>query len=392
MKKEKIAVVGSGYVGMSLSVLLAQHNDVTVLDLDIERINKINKSESTIADSEITNFLKEKTLSLKATLNKEEAYKDASFIFIATPTDYDENSNSFNTDAVDSVIRDAININQNALIVIKSTIPVGHTAALQRKFSTQRIVFSPEFLREGRALKDNLYPSRIIIGGDCKKSKVLANLLKQAAKKENINCLFIGSSEAEAVKLFSNAYLAMRVAYFNEIDTYAESLNLDSSNIIDGVGLDPRIGTHYNNPSFGYGGYCLPKDTKQLLSNYSEIPQKIIRAIVESNNTRKEFISRQIIKLSPKIVGIYSLTMKSGSDNFKSSAIQDIMHELKRNNIKVVIYEPQFKEPMFQDFEVIPNLKTFKEISDIIIANRQSQDLNSVKDKIYTRDLYGTDS
>ena len=392
MKKEKITVVGSGYVGMSLSVLLAQHNDVTILDLDVERIKKINKLQSTIVDPEVSFFLKEKKLSLKGTLDKEKAYKEAEFIIIATPTDYDENSNSFDTSVVDGVVEDAININPNALIIIKSTIPVGHTEALQEKFSTKKVVFSPEFLREGMALKDNLYPSRIIIGSNCDKSKILGDLLRQGAIKNNIECLFIGSSEAEAIKLFSNAYLAMRVAYFNEIDTYAESLNLDSSKIIDGVGLDPRIGDHYNNPSFGYGGYCLPKDTKQLLSSYKDIPQKLIKAIVESNDTRKEFISERIIKLNPKIVGIYKLIMKSDSDNFKASAIQDVMHKLKGNNIKVVIFEPQLKENKFQEFEVIKDLKIFKDTSDIIIANRKSKDLNSVKSKVYTRDLYGTDS
>ena len=389
---KKIVVVGSGYVGMSLSVLLAQQNDVTVLDINPDSIEKINKSESTVTDSEIELFLSTKALSLKATQIKEEAYKNAKYIIISTPTNYDEVTNSFDTSSVDSVVKDALAMNSKALIVIKSTLPVGHTRSLQKKHSTDRIIFSPEFLREGMALKDNLYPSRIIIGSDCSKSRFLANLLKQAAKKDSIDCLFMGSTEAEAVKLFSNAYLAMRVAYFNEMDTYAETYALDSKQMITGVGLDPRIGKHYNNPSFGYGGYCLPKDTKQLLANFEGVSQELIKAIVDSNQTRKDFITNEIIKRKPKIVGVYRLIMKSGSDNFRSSSIQGIMLRLERLNIKVIIYEPDIKEDKFLNFSVIKNLENFKNTSDIIITNRESRNLVDVLYKVYTRDIYGTDS
>ncbi len=392
MQKEKITIVGSGYVGMSLSVLLAQHNDVTVLDINSDRVDKINKCESTVADPEIELFLLKKVLSLKATQIKEEAYKNAKYIIIATPTNYNEITNSFDTSSVDSVAKDALAMNSEALIVIKSTIPVGHTRSLQKRHSTDRIIFSPEFLREGMALKDNLYPSRIIIGSDCSKSRSLANLLKQGAIKDSINCLFMGSTEAEAVKLFSNAYLAMRVAYFNELDSYAETFALNSKQIITGVGLDPRIGTHYNNPSFGYGGYCLPKDTKQLLANFEGVSQDLIKAIIDSNKTRKDFITNEIIKRKPKIVGVYRLIMKSGSDNFRSSSIQGIMLRLKRLNIKVIIYEPELKEDEFLNFSVIKNLKKFKNTCDIIISNRESRNLDDVLDKVYTRDIYGTDS
>ena len=392
MQKEKITIVGSGYVGMSLSVLLAQHNDVTVLDINSDRVDKINKCESTVADPEIELFLLKKVLSLKATQIKEEAYKNAKYIIIATPTNYNEITNSFDTSSVDSVAKDALAMNSEALIVIKSTIPVGHTRSLQKRHSTDRIIFSPEFLREAMALKDNLYPSRIIIGSDCSKSRSLANLLKQGAIKDSINCLFMGSTEAEAVKLFSNAYLAMRVAYFNELDSYAETFALNSKQIITGVGLDPRIGTHYNNPSFGYGGYCLPKDTKQLLANFEGVSQDLIKAIIDSNKTRKDFITNEIIKRKPKIVGVYRLIMKSGSDNFRSSSIQGIMLRLKRLNIKVIIYEPELKEDEFLNFSVIKNLKKFKNTCDIIISNRESRNLDDVLDKVYTRDIYGTDS
>lgn len=391
MTKENITIVGSGYVGMSLSVLLAQHNDVKILEIDSNRVQKINKSKSTVADKDIDLFLAEKELSLKATLNKEEAYQKAHFIIIATPTDYDEISNSFNTSAVDSVVKDALELNSDALIVIKSTIPVGHTKLLRKKFSTDRIVFSPEFLREGSALKDNLYPSRIIIGGNCDKSILLGNLFKQAAKKNDIECLHIKSTEAEAVKLFANTYLAMRVAYFNELDTYAESLDLNSQQIIDGVGLDPRIGTHYNNPSFGYGGYCLPKDTKQLLANFTEIPQSLISSIVESNSIRKDYIAKKIKELKPGSVGIYRLIMKSGSDNFRDSSIQGIMTRLSKMNIEILIYEPEYSKKKFLNFKIINDLEEFKNASDLIISNRQSKNLDDVKYKIYTRDLYGTD-
>ena len=391
MIKEKITIVGSGYVGMSLSVLLAQHNDVNILDIDSNRVEKINKFKSTVADPDIDFFLAEKELSFKATLNKEEAYKNAKFIIIATPTDYDEITNSFNTSAVDSVVKDALELNLDALIVIKSTIPVGHTKSLRKKFSTDRIVFSPEFLREGSALKDNLYPSRIIIGGNCDMSIQLGNLLKQAAVKNDIECLHIESTEAEAVKLFANTYLAMRVAYFNELDTYAESSDLNSQQIIDGVGLDPRIGNHYNNPSFGYGGYCLPKDTKQLLANFTAVPQSLISSIVESNSIRKDYIANKIKELKPGTVGIYRLIMKSGSDNFRDSSIQGIMTRLSKMNIEIVIFEPEYSKKKFLDFKIISDLEEFKNVSDLIISNRQSKDLDDVKNKIYTRDLYGTD-
>lgn len=392
MKKDKITIVGSGYVGMSLSVLLSQHNDVTVLDINSERVEKINKFESTVADPEIELFLSKKSLSLKATLIKEDAYKNAKYIIVATPTNYDEVTNSFDTSSVDSVVKDSLAMNSEALIVIKSTVPVGYTRSLQKKHLTDRIIFSPEFLREGMALKDNLYPSRIIIGGNCFKSRLLANLFEQGARKDSIDCLFMGSTEAEAVKLFSNTYLAMRVAYFNELDTFAESFALDAKQMIAGVGLDPRIGKHYNNPSFGYGGYCLPKDTKQLLSNFKGVSQDLIKAIVDSNKTRKDFVTNEIIKRKPKIVGVYRLIMKSGSDNFRSSSIQGIMLRLKRLNIKVIIYEPELEEDEFLKFSVIKNLENFKHISDIIITNRQSRNLDDVLDKVYTRDIYGTDS
>ncbi len=392
MNNLKITVVGSGYVGMSLSVLLAQQNHVTVLDINPERVSKVNKLESTVSDNEIESFLSDRTLFLKATLIKEEAYKDADFIIIATPTDYDEINNSFDTSSVDSVIADALNMNADAMLVIKSTIPVGHTKSLQEKYSTNRIIFSPEFLREGMALKDNLYPSRIIVGGECNKSLLLSQLLKDSSKKNDVQCLHMGSTEAEAVKLFSNSFLAMRVAFFNELDTYAETLGLDSKQMINGIGLDPRIGDHYNNPSFGYGGYCLPKDTQQLVANFRGIPQDLIKSIVDSNETRKNFIANVIIKQNPKVVGIYRLIMKSGSDNFRSSSIQGIMSRLKNRNIEVVVFEPELLEDKFFGFSVINNLTNFKNESDIIISNRKSEDLDDVMSKVYTRDIYGTDS
>jgi UDPglucose 6-dehydrogenase len=392
MNNLKITVVGSGYVGMSLSVLLAQHNHVTVLDINPERVSKVNKLESTVSDNEIESFLSDRTLFLKATLIKEEAYKDADFIIIATPTDYDEINNSFDTSSVDSVIADALNMNADAMLVIKSTIPVGHTKSLQEKYSTNRIIFSPEFSREGMALKDNLYPSRIIVGGECNKSLLLSQLLKDSSKKNDVQCLHMDSTEAEAVKLFSNSFLAMRVAFFNELDTYAETLGLDSKQMINGIGLDPRIGEHYNNPSFGYGGYCLPKDTQQLVANFRGIPQDLIKSIVDSNETRKNFIANVIIKKNPKVVGIYRLIMKSGSDNFRSSSIQGIMSRLKNNNIEVVVFEPELLEDKFFGFNVINNLTKFKSESDIIISNRKSEDLDDVMNKVYTRDIYGTDS
>ena len=394
IKKTKITVVGSGYVGMSLSVLLAQHNDVVVLDLDPIRVGKINNNQSTVADAEIESFLAEKSLSLTATLDKQVAYKDASFIVVATPTNYDVGTGIFDTSSVDAVVEDALSLNQDALVVIKSTIPVGHTKSLQEKFKTDRVIFSPEFLREGQALKDNLYPSRIIVGSQCKAGAEFAGLLKQGSKKVGVETLFMSSTEAEAVKLFANTYLAMRVAYFNELDSYAETHNLDSKQIIEGVGLDPRIGSHYNNPSFGYGGYCLPKDTKQLKANYKDIPNALISAIVDANSMRKDFIADSIISKSPKVVGVHRLIMKSGSDNFRASSIQGVMKRIKAKGIEVVIYEPVLTEQGENEFfhsKVVSNLDDFKQISDVIVANRMVDELNDVKTKVYTRDLFSRD-
>ena len=388
-KKTKITVVGSGYVGMSLAVLLAQHNDVTVLDIDSGRVDRINDNQSTVADAEIEAFLSGKVLSLTATLDKKIAYRDASFIVIATPTNYDIASNRFDTSAVDIVVEDALALNHEALLVIKSTIPVGHTSSLQEKFGTNRIIFSPEFLREGQALKDNLYPSRIIVGSECENCEKFADLLKQAAEKVSIETLFIRSVEAEAVKLFANTYLAMRVSFFNELDSYALAHGLDSKSIIDGVCLDERIGKGYNNPSFGYGGYCLPKDTKQLLANYEQIPQTLIEAIVFSNTTRKDFIANEIIKMNPGVVGFYRLVMKEGSDNFRSSAIQGVMKRIKARGIEVVVHEPSFQEDEFFGSKVLSDLGEFISKSDLIVANRVSGDLRSVEHKIFTRDIFG---
>ena len=387
--KTKITVVGSGYVGMSLSVLLAQHNDVTVLDIDAERVDKINNKQSTVADTEIESFLGEKALSLSATLDKQVAYEGASFIIVATPTNYDSESNCFDTSSVDTVVEDALRLNKEALVIIKSTIPVGHTKLLQEKFGTTRVVFSPEFLREGQALKDNLYPSRIIVGGQCEASENFGRLLAQGAVKKDIETLFIRSTEAEAIKLFANTYLAMRVSFFNELDSYALAHDLDTKNIINGVCLDERIGGGYNNPSFGYGGYCLPKDTKQLLANYDQVPQTLIQAIVSSNTTRKDFIANEIIKMNPKIVGFYRLTMKEGSDNFRSSAIQGIMKRIKAKGIKVVVYEPSFGEDDFFGSKILNDVNEFILKSDIIVANRMSDELRYVQQKIFTRDIFG---
>ena len=386
--KTKITVVGSGYVGMSLSVLLSQHNDVIVLDVDSARVDKINDKQSTIVDAEIESFLAEKSLSLKATLDKEAAYRDASFIIVATPTNYDPDTNLFDTSSVDKVVEDALRLNQSALVIIKSTIPVGHTKALQVKLSTDRVVFSPEFLREGQSLKDNLYPSRIIVGSQCEKGKEFARLLQQGAIKKSIETLFIPSTEAEAVKLFSNTYLAMRVSFFNELDSYALSHGLDTKSIINGVCLDERIGDGYNNPSFGYGGYCLPKDTKQLLANYDQVPQTLIQAIVSSNTIRKDFIAEMILKMQPKVVGFYRLVMKEGSDNFRSSAIQGVMKRIKAKGIDVVVYERFLANDVFYGSPVMKDLAEFKNISDVIIANRNSQHLNDVKEKVFTRDIF----
>ena len=385
----KITVVGSGYVGMSLSVLLAQHNDVIVLDIDAERVNRINNKQSTVADDEIDLFLTQKSLSLTATLNNKEAYKDASFIIIATPTNYNLDSNRFDTNSVDQVVEDALKLNIDALIVIKSTIPVGHTKSLQEKYKTDRVVFSPEFLREGQALKDNLYPSRIVVGSQLEAGSKFASLLKEGAKKTDIDMLFIESTEAEAVKLFANTYLAMRVSFFNELDSYALARELDTRSIIDGVCLDERIGDGYNNPSFGYGGYCLPKDTKQLLANYGEVPQRLIEAIVSSNTTRKDFISNEILTRNPRVVGFYRLIMKQGSDNFRSSAVQGIMKRIKARGIEVVIYEPVLKDSVFFKSKVINDLQAFKQMSDVVVANRLMNEIQDVAYKVYTRDLFG---
>jgi len=389
--KRKITMAGSGYVGMSLSVLLAQHNDVIVLDIDPERVDRINNKQSTVEDTEIDKFLAEKKLSLSATLDKEAAYQGASFIIIATPTNYDPETNRFDTSSVDGVVEDALRLNQDGLIVIKSTVPVGHTHELQERLSTDRVIFSPEFLREGKALWDNLHPSRIIVGSHSDKAKEFAKLLEEGAEKKDIDTLFIRSTEAEAVKLFANTYLAMRVSFFNELDSYALAHGLDTASIINGVCLDERIGKGYNNPSFGYGGYCLPKYTKQLLANYSEVPQNLVQAIVNSNTTRKDFIADTIINSNPKVVGVYRLIMKEGSDNFRESAIQGIMKRIKAKGIEVIIYEPSFNQKEFYNSRVVSSLGEFKATSDVIIANRMSDELSDVADKVFTRDLFGRD-
>ena len=387
----KITVVGSGYVGMSMAVLLAQHNEVTAIDIDLSRVELINKRKSTVVDAEIEQYLREKDLSLLATFDKEKAYVDADFIIVATPTDYDTQANNFDTSSVETVISDVLQYNQKAMIVIKSTVPVGFTTSMKNKFSTDRIIFSPEFLREGRALYDNLYPSRIIMGSDLEQARIFTELLKQAAAKDVIETLFMRSTEAEAVKLFANTYLAMRVSFFNELDSYALGKGLDTRSIIDGVSLDPRIGSHYNNPSFGYGGYCLPKDTKQLLANYDRVPQNLIQAIVTSNTTRKDFIADEILYRNPKTVGIYRLTMKSNSDNFRLSAVQGVMKRIKAKGVEVIVYEPLLDEPQFFNSEVIHNFEDFKARSNVIIANRMVDELENVSDKVFTRDLYSCD-